>query len=77
MCRGHNAFRVVPYEAPEAALSGPLIKVCQLLLCQEAEHEGFGGGGGGGNVNIKEASLHKRGMISGGQKGWGGGGWLR
>ena len=36
MCRGQNTFRIVPFEASEAALTGPLIKVCQLLPCQEA-----------------------------------------
>ena len=60
MCRGQNAFRVVPFEAPEAALSGPLIKVCQLLLCQEAEHEGLGARGVG---NLKGRGGRGRGRL--------------
>ena len=50
MCRGQNAFRVVPFEAQEAALSGPLIKVCHLLPCLKA---GCKGGHKGRLVGIR------------------------
>lgn len=40
MCRGQNAFRVVPFEGPEAGLMGPCIKVHQLLLRQDASGKG-------------------------------------
>ena len=40
MCRGQNAFRVVPFEGPEAGLMGPCIKVHQLSLRQDTNGKG-------------------------------------
>ena len=62
MCRGQNAFRVVPFEAQEAALSGPLIKVCHLLPCPKAGCKGL-------REDIRKGQQE----TGGHQKVWGGG----